>query len=60
MSSSFEVTAGAIIRAIRSCPNGSAGGPDKLRPQHLKDMLVNVEDVVLSHFSLDFLLHTGA
>ena len=27
-----------IIRAIRSFPNDSAGGPDGLRPQHLKDM----------------------
>ena len=27
-----------IVRAIRSFPNGSAGGPDGLRPQHLKDM----------------------
>ena len=27
-----------IVRAIRSFPNDSAGGPDGLRPQHLKDM----------------------
>ena len=27
-----------IIHAIRSFPNDSAGGPDGLRPQHLKDM----------------------
>ena len=25
--------------SVRSFPNGSAGGPDRLRPQHLKDML---------------------
>ena len=29
----------AVVRAIKSFPNGSAGGPDKLRPQHLKDIL---------------------
>ena len=27
-----------MARAIRSFPNGSAGGPDGLRPQDLKDM----------------------
>ena len=27
-----------VANAIRSFPNGSAGGPDGLRPQHLKDM----------------------
>ena len=29
---------GEIVHAIRSFPNDSAGGPDGLRPQHLKDM----------------------
>ena len=29
-----------IIRAIRSFRNDSAGGPDGLRPQHLKDMTI--------------------
>ena len=28
-----------VARAIRSFPNGSAGGPDGLRPQHLKDLI---------------------
>ena len=27
-----------IVDAIRSLPTGSAGGPDGVRPQHLKDM----------------------
>ena len=27
-----------VARAIRSFPNGSAGGPDGLRSHHLKDM----------------------
>ena len=28
----------AMVKAIRSFPNGSAGGPDGLSPQHLKDL----------------------
>ena len=28
-----------ILGAIKSFPNGSAGGPDGLRPQHLKDLI---------------------
>ena len=28
-----------VSRAIMSFPNGSAGSPDGLRPQHLKDMI---------------------
>ena len=32
------------MRAIRSFPNGSAGGPCRLRPQHLKDMLQSCGD----------------
>ena len=27
-----------VARVIRSFPNGSAGGPDGFRPQHLKDL----------------------
>ena len=34
-----EATCRDVAQAIRSFPCGSAGGPDKLRPQHLKDML---------------------
>ena len=34
----ITVTEEEIVRAIRSFPNDSAGGPDGLRPQHLKDM----------------------
>ena len=33
------VTEEEVIRAIHSFPKGSAGGPDGLRPQHLKDIL---------------------
>ena len=36
---SISVNEDDIVRAIRSFPNGSAGGPDGLKPQHLKDMI---------------------
>ena len=35
---SVSITAEAVRRAIVSFPNGSAGGPDGLSPQHLKDL----------------------
>ena len=34
----LSVSEGAVAHAIRSFPNGSAGGPDGLRPQHLLDL----------------------
>lgn len=34
----------ATKSAIQSFPNGSAGGPDGLRPQHLKDLLLGAPD----------------
>ena len=34
----------SVARAIRSFPCGSAGGPDRLRPQHLKDILQSARD----------------
>ena len=37
---SIFVTEVNVAQAIRSFPNGSAAGPDSLRPQHLKDMIV--------------------
>ena len=42
----WEVSCVEVLRAIRSFPCGSAGGPDKLHPQHLKDLIqpVGVED----------------
>ena len=33
-----------VARAIRSFPCGSAGGPDGLHPQHLKDMIGSEEE----------------
>jgi hypothetical protein len=37
----MEVTAADVKAAIMTFPNGSAGGPDGLRPQHLKDMITS-------------------
>ena len=34
----FAASEEDIIRAIRSFPSGSSGGPDGLRPQHLMDL----------------------
>ena len=39
---SIQVSPGAIMVAIRSFPNGSAGGPDRIKPQHLKDIVQGV------------------
>ena len=38
---SIVVTPSDILAAIRSFPAGSAGGPDGLRPQHLKDLFTS-------------------
>ena len=35
-----NVSSSDVVNAIRSFPAGSAGGPDGLRPQHLKDLLL--------------------
>ena len=35
----ISVNESNVARPIKSFPNGSAGGPIRLRPQHLKDML---------------------
>lgn len=37
--SDIEVSTEEVIFAIKSFPAGSAGAPDGLRPQHLKDMI---------------------
>ena len=39
LSHTISVVEGKVARAILSFPNGSAGGPDGLKPQHLKDMI---------------------
>ena len=51
----IPVTAKDIVKAIRSFTNGSVGGPDGLKPQHLKYMIcppVNTLGLLstLSHF----------
>jgi len=35
----LAVTSNQVLEAIKSFPSGSSGGPDGLRPQHLKDMI---------------------
>ena len=40
----FEISEKDIVGAIRSFPCGSAGGPDKLCLQHLKDLLQPLRD----------------
>ena len=39
LSNSMDVSEAEVVGAIRSFPCGSAGGPDGLRPQHLKDLI---------------------
>ena len=41
-SAPLHATPQAVLKAITSFPHGSAGGPDGLRPQHLKDLLDGV------------------
>ena len=37
----IQVSEDQVAKAILSFPCGSAGGPDGLRPQHLKDIIGN-------------------
>ena len=53
----LEVSNMDVVQAIKSFPCGSAGGgPDKLRPQHLKDLLqhTQTEDTALLSALADF------
>ena len=47
---SIAVSEGEVASVIRSFPCGSAGGPDGLRPQHLKDLLNHTNGQVSSPF----------
>lgn len=40
----LQVSPPAVRAAIQSFPNGSAAGPDGLRPQHLKDLVIGAAD----------------
>ena len=44
---SFQVTPHDVLATIRSFPNGSAGGPDRLLPQHLKDLVQDQDESLL-------------
>ena len=51
-----------IVDAVRSFPAGSAGGPDGITPQHLKDLLAAAtDDQLLNHLVqlVNLLLHGG-
>ena len=39
----LQVSEAEVLRAIRSFPAGSAGGPDGVRPQHIVDLVSNRE-----------------
>ena len=52
----MEVTSSDVIDTIRSFPAGSAGGPDGLRPQHLKDLLLSRSGMGATHL-LDAVTH---
>jgi hypothetical protein len=46
--SPLQVSPSAVRAAIQSFPNGSSAGPDGLRSQHLKDLLIgSVDDSLL-------------
>ena len=47
----LSITPSMVRKAVFSFPAGSAGGPDGLRPQHLKDILGSCRD----DLELDFL-----
>ncbi len=40
----LQVSPAAVRASVQSFPNGSAAGPDGLRPQHLKDLLLGAPD----------------
>ncbi|PGH37981.1 MAG: hypothetical protein CRN43_17955, partial [Candidatus Nephrothrix sp. EaCA] len=52
----FQVSAREVEKAIRSFPAGSASGPDRLRPQHLLDLINNRESAgTLLQVTTDFI-----
>jgi hypothetical protein len=40
----LQVSSSAVLAALQSFPKGSSAGPDGLRPQHLKDLLLGAAD----------------
>jgi len=56
----FDISVEEVCEAVRSFPNGSAGGIDGLRPQHLKDLLGDMKDESSMHLAkalVDFVEH---
>ena len=60
LANNFLVSSTDVRKAIKSFPCGSAGGPDGLKPQHLKDLTTNItsSDVFLALITdfINFLL----
>lgn len=50
LASNLSVSSTDVRKAIKSFPCGSAGGPDGLKPQHLKDLIndLNASDALLA------------
>ena len=44
----LDITPSVVRKAIFAFPAGSAGGPDVLRPQYLKDIMRNTKDELLN------------
>jgi len=40
----LQVLPAAVTKAVQSFPSGSAAGPDGLRPQHIKDLMIGAAD----------------
>ena len=58
----LQVSSDDVVRALRSFPFGSAGGPDGLSPQHIADLVAGERDDSLQQALVDWvnLLLAGA
>ena len=51
---SLQVTRATMSQVIKSFPPGSSGGPDRLTPQHIKDMTYDEVNSLLVEVFTDF------
>lgn len=49
-----QVSSHDMLKAIRSFPPGSSGGPDGLTPQHIQDLLIGATDYNLQQALVDW------
>ena len=58
----LQISKEHIMRALRTFPLGSSGGPDGITPQHIRDLLAGATDDCLQQALVDFvnLMLTGA